>query len=323
MEPKELDAAIDDYLEECLSEADAARLSGLLVESPEARKRFWEMAAIHAQLEPALQQRSIQFVTGSEAPGSRESFWSRYPTAWAAAACVVMTLLSTTIALAIVSPRANQSILRRVSLGEAEMGKLRGGFPLQFGVWSGDIAAVEGSPQEQDAPRTFRFIRAEADEAAPNPQPNSCDVFQIVDLRSAGLHVRSPDDILELSARFCDERPEVGERVRFVCRLILYEGDFRKVAKEWPLSKAAASALGTGDAISEGGAPGQWHVVTARSTIPAKVDFAVLQVLVTKPPVAGRSAEFGSQLVSDIRLTLRGSAVSANRPSAEEKRSRL
>ncbi|MEY2598421.1 MAG: hypothetical protein RLZZ142_680 [Verrucomicrobiota bacterium] len=314
MKSKELDDAIANHLDECLSEAEASKLSAMLAESPEARKRFWETAAIHAQLEQALQHRSMEVVTGSQSARKREAFWMRYPTIWAAAACVVVTCLTTTLALAIISPGANRLTIRALPLGEAETGRLPSGFPIQFGVWSGDMAAVEPAPVGQGASRTFRFIRAEADPAEPNQQPNACDIFQVVDLRSAGLVPRASDDILELSARFRDERSEPGARVRFVCRLMLFEGDPKNVASGWPLSKGGASSLGTGDASSEGGVPGQWQMVTAKATIPEKANFAVLQILATKPAVAGHAAEFGQQVATDVRLTLRSSSAPPERP---------
>jgi hypothetical protein len=313
MKSKELDDAIANHLDECLSEAEASQLSAMLAGSPEARKRFWETAAIHAHLEQALQHRSMEVVTGCRSARKQDAFWMRHPTIWAAAACVVITCLTTTLALAIVSPGANRLTVRELPVGEAETGRLPSRFPAQFGVWSGDIAAVEPGPVGQGASRTFRFIRAEADPAEPNEQPNACDIFQVVNLRSAGLTPRASDDILELSARFRDERAQPGVRVRFVCRLLLFEGDPQNVASAWPLSKGEASSLGTGGAISEGGAPGQWQVVTAKATIPEKANFAVLQILVTKPPVAGQAAEFGQQVATDVRLTLRSSSAPPER----------
>lgn len=87
MKRNELDRLIDDCLESCLSENDAAALSAELEASAEARARYWEAAAIHGLLDQAMHQSSLQVITGEGRP-QRENFipWR----AVAAAALVVM-----------------------------------------------------------------------------------------------------------------------------------------------------------------------------------------------------------------------------------------
>ncbi len=91
MKNSELDALIDDCLEGCLSEADAARLSALLEESSEARTRYWAAASVHGLLEHSVQQASLRVITGQAAPGVASGRrWVQWrPLAAAAAAMLI------------------------------------------------------------------------------------------------------------------------------------------------------------------------------------------------------------------------------------------
>ena len=92
MKPNELDALIEDCLEGRLSEADAARLSAALQESPEARTRYWESASIHGLLEQTMQQASLRVITGQASP--RPTRWFQWRPLAAAAALVLLAGLA-------------------------------------------------------------------------------------------------------------------------------------------------------------------------------------------------------------------------------------
>lgn len=68
MKPNELDALIEACLESDLSEADAARLSAELQESPEARSRYWESASIHGFVDHTMQQASLRLISDLTKP---------------------------------------------------------------------------------------------------------------------------------------------------------------------------------------------------------------------------------------------------------------
>jgi cellulase/cellobiase CelA1/ferric-dicitrate binding protein FerR (iron transport regulator) len=92
MKPNELDALIEDCLEGRLSEADAARLSAELQESPAARTRYWESASIHGLLEHTLEQASLRVITSQAAP--RPTRWLQWRPLAAAAVFIALLGIS-------------------------------------------------------------------------------------------------------------------------------------------------------------------------------------------------------------------------------------
>jgi len=92
MKPVGLDALIEDWLEGRLSEPDAARLSVLLEQSPEARARYWETASIHGLLEQALQEASVRAMTGQSLPVASVRPRFRYWRPFAAAVAGLVAL---------------------------------------------------------------------------------------------------------------------------------------------------------------------------------------------------------------------------------------
>jgi hypothetical protein len=63
---RELDDLLNKYLDGNLSEVDARALSTQIEESPEVRKRYWELASIHGMVEQSIQSASLQATTGRE-----------------------------------------------------------------------------------------------------------------------------------------------------------------------------------------------------------------------------------------------------------------
>lgn len=64
MDTNEFYALIEDFLEERLSDANAARLSDILEKSPEARFFYWEAVSVHGLLEHAMQNTSVIVLSG-------------------------------------------------------------------------------------------------------------------------------------------------------------------------------------------------------------------------------------------------------------------
>jgi anti-sigma factor RsiW len=63
---RELDDLLNRHLDGNLSEEDARALSTQIEESPEVRKRYWELASIHGMVEQSIQSASLQATTGRE-----------------------------------------------------------------------------------------------------------------------------------------------------------------------------------------------------------------------------------------------------------------
>ncbi len=317
MTPDELDL-LHGYLNASLGDADFARLQSLLRENADARRTLRALSTVDVKLhqvaatnpatlrllaEPSAVSKSAQVDRSPAWFG-----WLQWRPLAAAAAGIVFGLLCASVAWAVTSPRAMATAERLFALvdGSFEKGSARvaSGFPSEFGEWSGDEAeAVAG--WAKDGKQALRFVRAEGDPAVPNSRATACDILQLVDLRDANAGHEGEDAILELSAAFRDARPAKGPQVRFACRLFVFTGDPSRVRDEWPLTMRDSLAAGAGNASSLGGAPQQWQVVTAKAVLPAKAEFAVVQIVVMKAAPSGQAAEFGEQFADDIRLTLK------------------
>jgi hypothetical protein len=64
MDAAEFNALVEEFFEERLTEAGAARLSAVLETSSEARALYWEAASVHGQLEYALKHTSAVALSG-------------------------------------------------------------------------------------------------------------------------------------------------------------------------------------------------------------------------------------------------------------------
>lgn len=120
MNAKELDDLIERCLEGQLSQAEAERLSALLVESHEARARYWETASVHGLLEQVLQQASLRAVSGQiplSGPNSIIS-WIRPATA-AAAAAVALVAVAGALLFRSDSPREPAPFVATLALANA------------------------------------------------------------------------------------------------------------------------------------------------------------------------------------------------------------
>lgn len=229
----------------------------------------------------------------------------------AAAAGLVFGLFCATVAWAMASPRAVATMARVFALEDGSFEKMSGkvpsGFPKQTGFWSGDDSEIvsDGDAKAKNGARMLRFVRAEGDATVPNSPANSCDVWQLVDLRGIRADDLDGDATLEFSASFLDARRAKGARLVFSARLYLFSGDSSKLAAEWPLAIKEALAFGTGIAESWGGTPEKWRKVVAKSMLPPGATFAVVQLAATKSTPRGQAAEFGEQFADDVRLTLK------------------
>jgi len=136
----------------------------------------------------------------------------------AAAAGLVIGLFGATVVWAFAHPRAVATSSRLLSLidGSFEKGEgmIASGLPTAFGVWGGDrseIASDGVTPAEGKG--VLRFLEAEREPALPDYGAASCDVYQLVDLRSLKSEGTTAETTLELSVHFRDGRLDQGETV--------------------------------------------------------------------------------------------------------------
>jgi hypothetical protein len=308
MNPR-LDALLSRVADEAATAQEWRELEALLAAAPAARRRYVQMMDLHAELR-ARHVKASSPEAAQGLPKSPGSFaWVSWRPLMAAAAGIVLGMFCTSVLFGYTMPRVVATASRLFALVDGSFEKTGGpvasGFPSEFGKWSGDEAEVV-SGNAMDGKQALRFVRAEGDAAVPNSPANSCDVYQLVDLRPLKADAEGGEATLEMSAQFLDARSAKGADVTFTCRLYVFSGSPESLRGEWPLTRKEALAAGSGAVQSTGGAPQTWRSVTAKVLLPAQADFAVVQLVAGKAPASdNQAAEFGEQFADDVRLTLK------------------
>lgn len=275
-----------------------------------SKRRIFSETQMHSA---ALCEQFRREAFGSPTPVKRRAWFASFIARplTAAAAGLVIGLLCASVVWGVSSPRVVATAERLFALVdgsfEKSFGKVPSGFPTRTGVWSGDESeiVVSGAVKAKDGARVLRFVRAEGDATTPGSPANSCDVWQLVDLRGLKVGAGEQDATLELSASFLDARAAKGSRVLFSVRVYAFAGDPTVLGAEWPMAINEALAFGSGVADSWGGAPEKWRTAVAKTMLPHGADFAVVQLVATKWTAKGQTAEFGEQFADDVRLTLK------------------
>lgn len=106
---------------------------------------------------------------------------------------------------------------------EALKGHMPDGFPSEIFTWGGDpseVASVAGHPT------ALRFLEAAGEPNIPNSPRQSCDVFQVIGLKSVRTELlTSSEAYVELQANIHDARPAHAQPVRFIAKVYVFEGD--------------------------------------------------------------------------------------------------
>ena len=177
-----LDALIDACLDDRLNKEEAARLSQLIEESSEARKRYWEMTSVHGMIEQSMQNASLKAVTGEEFPTpiekpKRHFTWPRLTEI---AAGIAFGILSASLVWAYKSPPLEKSPREITELlfesFEDPSVQYSARFPKEAGVWTGDMTIVK--PKSGVEPMRGAYVA----KMTPVPQRKFSYVRQILDL---------------------------------------------------------------------------------------------------------------------------------------------
>lgn len=304
MKPERLDALFDAWSESRLTPAEASELSGHLRGDAEARARFREAAAFHGRLHAALDGLNLDQAT---APNKTLGFPkpSRALGFVALLLGVALTVASFGWALASRSDRAESRSLDIHDGGfDGVTGQIADGFPTRTFTWGGDPSDVV---RTDDHPTALRFLEAAGERTIPDSPRQSCDVFQIVDLRSVRDQLlTSGEAYVELSVGLRDDRPAGSETIRFISKVYVFEGSPADIIGHWP--PVADQTLGSGAQfhVSRGGADGAWRPLTTRCVLPPTAGFLVVQIGVGSAGGPGSaSPKLGRQFADDVRLTLR------------------
>jgi hypothetical protein len=305
---------IQQYISGTLSDPEAQRLEETLKKEPAAADLYLSYINLdvtleaHASSSDSISELLSSIPLATDTRPQRSALWRPL---MAAAAGLVLGLFSASLLFAYATPQAVVTASRLLALVdggfEGQPEQIHTGFPSDFGVWSGDEAGVVQGRMKGGG-RALCFKRAQGDAAAPHSPAESCDVFQLVDLRALrGKAAGLEDTFLELSADFLDGRAEAGTSVRFGCHLYLFSGRPEALHSSWPAILREAVGYGVGGWVTEGGGGTEdWRRVTARCFLPPNADFAVVQVACGRPRGETRQApELGRQLADNVTLTLK------------------
>lgn len=289
MTENHLDLLIEGWSDGSLSLEESEELNSSLRSSPEARRAFMEAAALHGMLHAAANSVAIesaarQTMTSVNPVSSRTNPYFGWRNMIGVVVGMTMGIVGVSAVWALSSP-AMVAVSRPVATlnnesFEHSSDKIKRGFPIDFGDWSGDDVEVVrpdriGTPAEG---RALRFVTAMPDAGNPGSRAIACDLFQLVDLRNLQIsREKTHDIVLELSAHFLDERPRNSQpSVSFFCQIYLFRGDVRNVHEQWPGAISDATSSGSAEVTTLG--ESDWREITARCLVPDQVDFAVVHL---------------------------------------------
>lgn len=295
------------WSESRMTPEEAAELSALLKRDRSARDKFRAAAAFHAHLHTAADSLTLDAAT----EGRTIAFPSvNRPLGLVAAFLAVgLTVSSFGWLLAARADRAESRPLEIADGGfELLKGAVSAGFPARAFSWGGDPSEIVAL---EDHTTTLRFLEAAGEPNVPNSPRQSCDVFQIVDLRGVRDRLlNSEEAFAELQVNLMDARPAGSEPVRFIAKIYAFEGEPRSIVGQWPPSPDRTLGSGAQFHVSKGGQPGVWRTLTSRCVLPSNAGFLVVQIGVGNAGEPGRnSPSLGGQYVDDVSLTLRTRAA--------------
>jgi hypothetical protein len=296
VKPNELDALIEDCLEDRLSETDAARLSAHLEQSAAARARYWEAASIHGLLEHTMQGASLRVVTGQALPTiPRINRWFAWSPITAAAAGLVIGLFSASVVFGFVVQRGGE---KRTPLAVFEPGfenaqmPLANGFPVRPAQWSGDAARVVAA-EDGVTPKEGKFMLRLEPMSKGVPR-----MYQVLDLQSLPSGAGAESREIEVSASFAAAKAEAP--VRYWIRAVAATEAPEKLDAAWlDLREEAIASATKGLDVSPGTAG--WQTVSVKIQVPRAARSLLLFFGVRTPDKAARTSP---HYFDDVRVSL-------------------
>ena len=301
MNDERYQALFDAWSESRLTPAEATELSALLRADPEARTRFRADAAFHGQLHAALDELNLDQATAKPI-----DFPLRSRTFGIAAMLLAVGLTVASLGW-LLTARAEHAESRPLGIRDGGFDALRGkvpeGFPNDIFTWGGDPSEIASAPGHATA---LRFLEAAGEPNIPNSPSQSCDVFQVIDLKTVKDQLlASSEAYVELQANMLDTRTTPGIPVRFIAKVYVFEGSPQEIAKNWPPQQDQVLASGARFHISAGAKTPEWKTVSTRCVLPPTAGFLVVQLGAGSAGKPGEPApKLGEQFADDIRLTL-------------------
>ncbi len=302
MDNDRFELLFDAWAESRLTKDEASELSALLRHDPAARARFKQAAAFHGHLHAAADSFSLESV----AEKKPVEFPSR-PLGLSLVASLLAVGLTVSSFGWLMAARTHRTEVQQLGVSDggfdAVKGALPRGFPSVPYRWSGDPCEVVAAEGRSSA---VRFVEAEGEANVPNGRKQSCDIFQIIDLREVRDQLLSSGEAYaELQAELRDARPAGATPVRFIAKVYVFEGTPDTIIGRWPTTNDQSLGSGAQFRVTQGGKTGEWRTTTAKCVLPPDAGFLVIQIGVGNAGAPGRnSPPLGQQYVDDVRLRL-------------------
>lgn len=305
------DNLIQKHLDGLTSEAEATKLSELIVNDGEIRSLYIKAAQLHGALADEVLALDLETPLSiiNEEPHKEpviRRFLLPQPIAVALIAGALVGLIGVGIVRAFSAPILEAKMIPVFS-GDFDDSATRisSGFPTTFNGWSGEPAEViEGA----DGNRALRFLETANVKGDPNGLASSCNVFQLIDLTSLQQQWSTENSearvTLEFSARFRRAAAETDAALkkpdpRASCTIHLYKGDPSSIGKRWPLVIRDALSTGTKQIKLE---PGESETISASCILDPEADFALISVNVNTMRETQTPIKLGGFYVDDVQL---------------------
>jgi hypothetical protein len=304
MKHERLTELFESWSESRLTDSEASELSTMLRADPEALRIFRADAKFHGELHAAINAINLEHAASSSVP---RILRMRTRALGIAAAFLAVGITALSIGWLLATPADNARV-KPLDLHDGRFEILRGavpaGFPRTTHEWSGDPSEI--TTADAAHPCALKFVAAAGEANVPNSPRQSCDVFQIIDLRPRKAEIESAREaFVELTASFLDARACDGEPVRFICKVYVFEGSPEHLAASWPPTADQMIGSGAQFHTSQQTLNPEWRTVTTRCVIPPSAGFLVVQIGAGNASHPSRtSPHLGQQYADDINLTL-------------------
>jgi hypothetical protein len=289
---------IERWMDDDLDAAERGELEGILLESADARREFWERAAFHGQV---LQAAKVAFGTlpeleapwrGAIAPPAqarspRPLGWLRHGMALGTAAILIggcgLGSIVTSLAWSYSTPPTRREVtIRAHDEGfEASPAPQPNYVPRQTDIWSGDETEVVGAERgvvPHSGRRMLRFV-------SPHPRDESyegraSELWRVVDIErfrpAGGGEVR-----MELSACFNAVSAGAGERLGCGLTIVATDAAPGSLGEQWlerfwneNARPSAVTVAKTATSLDDD--PTTWQRLSATVTVPPGARYVVL-----------------------------------------------
>lgn len=297
----DLDDLLNKYLDGNLSEEDARALSTQIEESPEVRKRYWELASIHGMIEQSMQSASLQATTGRESAEpvrrARASGLSRIKTGIAGLAIGVFSA-SVVWAFNLPQDKKSEQEVREIvteSFEESDTG-FKGRFPSEAGKWFGEISSVLAKDEISPASgvRVAQFID--------NPKAKFTYARYLIDLDEYAKPGQNQSRSVRVEASFFASNPD--ESSVFQIRLAAFSQEPQEVRPIWNnqevLFDQVLQHVGRNH-ITKPGQDSEWHKLGASIEIPPGTRSVVISL---GAGMVDSSDDKSNHYLDDVRVSL-------------------